>query len=163
MGPRSPSHVWQHASLQVRRGLKQSKRFGKKIKMSLLKTCRNIKETTSCLFLHRYHQQYAYSPACAYVPTPPHLSALPGHDYNQPLLPRNPESALTSGPPPYFGPPQSPCQPVSPGLVQIAASGPGLVWQFGGQQSGLNPSTADEPIVRNINPAKELSIRIISV
>ncbi|XP_070767036.1 sushi domain-containing protein 3 [Enoplosus armatus] len=114
----------------------------------------------------RCHQQYAYAPACTYGPTPP-LSALPGRDYDQPLLPRNPESTKISGPPPqYFGPPQSSCQTTSPELVQISAVGPGLVWQCGGQHSslsGANPSTADESNTRNINAAKEFSIRIISV
>ena len=46
-------------------------------------------------------------------------------------------------------------------MVQISAAGPGLVWQYGGQQGGL--SNADESNSRNINPAKEFSIRIISV
>ncbi|XP_044067934.1 sushi domain-containing protein 3 [Siniperca chuatsi] len=114
----------------------------------------------------RCHQQYAYAPVCTYGPTPP-LSALPGHDYDQPLLPRNPESAQISGPPPqYFGPSQLSCQPTGPGLVQISAVGPGLVWQYGGQQSSLselNPSTTNESNTRNINSAKEFSIRIISV
>ena len=44
---------------------------------------------------------------------------------------------------------------------QISAAGPGLMWQYGGQQSGL--SNADESNSRNTNPAKEFSIRIISV
>ncbi|XP_051280215.1 sushi domain-containing protein 3 [Dicentrarchus labrax] len=112
----------------------------------------------------RCHQQYAYGPAHTYGHTPL-LSALPGYDYDQPLLPQNPQSAQISGPPPqYFGPPQSSCQTTSPGLVHI--SGPGLVWQYGGQQSslsGVNPSTTDESNAKNINPAKEFSIRIISV
>lgn len=114
----------------------------------------------------RCHQQYAYAPACTYGPTPA-LSALPGRDYNQPLLPRNPESSHIAGPPPqYFGPPHSSCRSASPGLVQISAVGPDLVWQYGEQQSSLsevNPSTTDESNMRNINPAKEFSIRIISV
>lgn len=112
----------------------------------------------------RCHQQYAYGHASIYGPTRP-LSALPGHDYDQPLLARNPESAQFLGPPPqYFGPPQSSCQTTSPGLVPISGAGPGAVWQYGGQQSsGVNPSTTDESNMRNSNPAKELSIRIISV
>lgn len=112
----------------------------------------------------RCHQQYAYGPACTYGPTPP-LSALPGYDYNQSLLPRSPESAQISAPPEYNAPPRSPCQAMSPGL-QISAVGPGLVWQYGVQQSslsGVNPSTTDESNARNMNPAKEFSIRIISV
>lgn len=110
----------------------------------------------------RCHQQYAFGPASPYGPTPP-LSALPGHDYEQPLLPRNPESAQISGPPPqYYGPAsQSSCQTTSPGLFQISTLGPGLVWQYGGQQSSL--STTDESNTRNTNTAKEFSIRIISV
>lgn len=115
----------------------------------------------------RCHQQYApYGPARTYGPPPP-LSALPGHDYNQPLLPRNPDPAHIRGPPPqYFGPAQASCQTASPGLVQVSATGPGLVWQYGGQQgsvSGMNPSTKDEPNTRNKNAAKEFNIRIISV
>lgn len=133
-------------------------------KMSL-KTCRNIKETCR-LFLHRCHQQHIYGPACTYGPTPP-LSALPGHDYAQPLLPQNPESAKTSGPPPqYFGPPQSSYQTLSPGMDHISAARPGSLWQHGGQQSSLsalNLSTTDMSNMGNTNPAKEFSIRIISV
>lgn len=125
------------------------------------------KNPTSCLFLHRCHQHYAYGPACTnYGPTPP-PAALPGHDYNQPLLPQMPEP----DPPQYPGPPLSSCQSTSPGLVQISAGGSGLVWQYEGQQSslsGANPLTADEAPGRNINSnrniyPKELSIRIISV
>ncbi|XP_073326718.1 uncharacterized protein susd3 [Pagrus major] len=109
----------------------------------------------------RYHQQYTYGPGHTYSPTP-QLSALPGNGYDQPLLPQYAESSQISGPPPqYFGPPQSSSQPTSPGMVQISATGPGVVWQYGGQQSSL--STTDESNSRNINPAKEFSIRIISV
>ncbi|XP_070696495.1 sushi domain-containing protein 3 [Pempheris klunzingeri] len=111
----------------------------------------------------RCHQQYAYAPGYTYGPAPP-LSALPGHDYDQPLFPQNPEPAQISGPPPYYGHAQS--TTTSPGMVQISATGPGLVWQYGGQQSGVsgvNPSTTDESNTRNINSAKEFSIRIISV
>lgn len=109
----------------------------------------------------RCHQQYTYGAGHTYSPTPP-LSALPGNEYDRPLLPRYTESSQISGPPPqYFGPPQSSSQPTSPGMVQISAAGPGLVWQYGGQQNGL--SNADESNSRNINPAKEFSIRIISV
>ncbi|XP_070824698.1 uncharacterized protein [Chaetodon trifascialis] len=115
----------------------------------------------------RCHQQYAYGATPTYGPTPPPLSALPGHDYNQPLLPRHPEPAQISGPPPqYFGPHRSSCPSTGPGLVQVSAAEPGLVWQYGGRQSslsGVNPSSADESNTRNINPAKEFSIRIISV
>lgn len=128
-----------------------------------------IRDTPSCLFLLRCHQQYAYGPARTYGPTLP-LSALPGspRDCDQPLLPRNPESAqISSLPPQYFGPPQSSCQSTSPGPVQIsAAAGSCVVWQYGGHQSsspGVNPSTTDESNTGNINPAKEFSIRIISV
>lgn len=116
----------------------------------------------------RCHQQYAYGPACAYGPTTS-LSSLPCHGYEQPLLPQNPESVQISGPPPdYFGPHQPPCQTTSPCLVHISASGPGLVWQpqYGGQQSSLSggkPPNTEESNARNTNPAKELSIRIISV
>ncbi|XP_071332747.1 uncharacterized protein [Trachinotus anak] len=113
----------------------------------------------------RYHQEYAYGPVCTYGPTTP-LAALPGHDYDQPLLPQNTESAQISAPPQYPGPPLSSCQTTSPGLVQISAVGPGLVWQYGRQQSslsGVNASSTDESNTRNLNPAKEFSIRIISV
>ncbi|XP_040915269.1 uncharacterized protein LOC121195702 [Toxotes jaculatrix] len=113
----------------------------------------------------RCHQEFAYGPACTYGPSAP-LAALPGHDYDQPLLPRKPESAQISAPPQYPGPPLSSCQTASPDLVQISAVGPGLVWQYGRQQSslsGVNPSTTEESNTRNINPAKEFSIRIISV
>ncbi|XP_075956022.1 uncharacterized protein susd3 [Anarhichas minor] len=112
----------------------------------------------------RCHQQYAYGPACTYGPTPP-LSTLPGYGYDQPLLPRGPGSAQISGPPEYNGPPLS-HQTTNPGPVQVSAAGPGLVRQYGGQQSGLSgriPSTTDESSARNVKPAKEFSIRIISV
>ncbi|XP_037629703.1 uncharacterized protein LOC119490410 [Sebastes umbrosus] len=110
----------------------------------------------------RCHQQDAYGP-CG---PPPPLSNLPGYDYNQLLLPRTPESAQIPGPPEYSGPPQSSCQTTSPGLVQISAVGPGVVWQYGGQQStfsGVKPSNTDETNTRSMNPAKEFNIRIISV
>lgn len=113
----------------------------------------------------RCHQQYAYGPACTYGPTPP-LSTLPGYDYSQPLLPRNPDSAQLPGTPENLGPPQSHCQTASPGLVQLSAAGLGVARQYGRQQSnfcGAKPSTADESNTRNINAAKEFSIRIISV
>lgn len=123
-------------------------------------TCRNVKETTSCLFLHRCHPQHVYGP------TPP-LSALPGHQYAQPVSPRNPESApITTLPSQYIGSPQSSCQSLNPGLDHISASRPTSVWQHGGQQSSLfalNPSSTDEPDTGNVNRAKDLSIRIISV
>lgn len=127
----------------------------------------NKKTPTSCLFLHRCHHHYAYCPACTnYGPTPP-PAALPGHDYNQPLLLQMPEP----DPPQYPGPPLSSCQSTSPSLVQMSAGGSGLVWQYEGQQSslsGANLLTADEAPGRNINSnrniyPKELSIRIISV
>lgn len=115
----------------------------------------------------RCHQQHAYGPPCTCGPNP-HLSALPGHDYDQPLLTRNLEPAQLSGPPPqYFGPPESICQTTSLGLA--SGAGPGLVWQYGRQgrqQSGLsgaNSSTTDDPGRRSNNPSKEISIRIISV
>lgn len=131
------------------------------------KTKTTTKKTQLPVFLHRCHQHYAYCPACTnYGPTPP-PAALPGHDYNQPLLLRMPEP----DPPQYPGPPLSSCQSTSPGLVQISAGGSGLVWQYEGQQSslsGANLLTADEAPGRNINSnrniyPKELSIRIISV
>lgn len=120
----------------------------------------------------RCHQQYAYSPARTYGLTPP-LSALPGHDYEQPLLPRNPEPAHFSGPPAHFSgppahfsdpPPQyfGPQSSTSPGRVQVSGAGPGLVWQYGGQQQN-SLSITDESNMRNSNSAKEFSIRIISV
>ncbi|XP_054465390.1 uncharacterized protein LOC129099951 [Anoplopoma fimbria] len=112
----------------------------------------------------RCHQQYEYGPACTYGPNPS-LSTLPGFDYNQPLLPRNPGSAQISGQPDYNGPPRS-CQTTNPGLLQVSAAQPGSVWQYGGQQSGflgVNPSTTDESSTRIVKPAKEFSIRIISV
>ncbi|XP_062283653.1 uncharacterized protein LOC133988119 [Scomber scombrus] len=114
---------------------------------------------------YRCHQHYAYGPACTYDPPLPH-APLPGVDYDQPLLPRNQESAESPGPPPYQGPSLSSCQTLSTSLVQISAVGSGLVWQYGGQQSSLSgaiPSTTDESNPRNINSAKEFSIRIISV
>ncbi|KAM4563885.1 uncharacterized protein susd3 [Odontesthes bonariensis] len=114
----------------------------------------------------RCQQQYAYGPPpCTYGPPPP-LGALPGHDYDQPLLLRN----LDSHPPQYPGPPLSPCHATSPNLVQVSTAGSGLVWQYGGHHSRLSeapPPTTDSSMRnvnsnRNINP-KELSIRIISV
>lgn len=128
-------------------------------------TSTKIKVMSPNLFLPRCHQHYAYGPACTYDPPLPH-APLPGVDYDQPLLVRNPESAEIPGTPPYQGPSLSSCQTPSTSLVQISAVGSGLVWQYGGQQSslsGVNPSTTDESNPRNINSAKEFSIRIISV
>ncbi|GAA6216410.1 sushi domain-containing protein 3-like [Lates japonicus] len=114
----------------------------------------------------RCNQEYAYGPVLTYGRTPP-LAALPGRDYDQPLLPRNPESAQIPGPPQYPGPPLSSAQTTSPGVVQISAVGSGLVWQYGRPEQsslpGANPSITGEPNTRNINPAKEFNIRIISV
>lgn len=110
----------------------------------------------------RCQQHYAYGPVCTNYGSTPPPAALPGHDYNQPLLPQ---------PPQYPGPPLSSCQATSPALVQISTAGSGLVWQYEGQQSslsGANPSTTDESLTRNLNSnrniyPKEPSIRIISV
>ncbi|XP_026224538.1 uncharacterized protein LOC113167854 [Anabas testudineus] len=112
----------------------------------------------------RCHQEYVYAPACTNSATSS-FAALPGHDYEQPLLPQNPGSVAMSGPPQYGGLHPFSCQTTSPDLVQTSAVGPD-VWQYGEQQrhlSGVNPSTTDESSRRNVNPAKEFSIRIISV
>ncbi|XP_068585900.1 sushi domain-containing protein 3 [Cebidichthys violaceus] len=103
-------------------------------------------------------QQFAYGPTA-----PP--STLPGFGYDQPLLPRGPGAAQTSGPSEYNGPPRS-RQTANPGPVQVSAAGPRFVRQYRGQQSGVSgriPSTADESGTGNVKPAKEFSIRIISV
>lgn len=109
-----------------------------------------------------YHQeyQYPYGPACAYSRAAP-LAALPGHGYDQPLVPRTPESVQISGPPQYLGPPAPSVQPPSPHGVQVSGTGPGPVWQYGRQEH--SSPTAEECNTRNSNPAKEFSIRIISV
>ncbi|XP_010794247.1 sushi domain-containing protein 3 [Notothenia coriiceps] len=112
----------------------------------------------------RCHQQYSYGLDREYGPAPP-LSTLPGYDYNQPLLHPNLEYAKMSGLPEFSDPPQSSSQTMNPGL-QISAERPGFVRQYGGRESslsGVSPSTNDESNTRNINPAKEFSIRIISV
>uniref|UniRef100_UPI0037E7D744 uncharacterized protein n=1 Tax=Semicossyphus pulcher TaxID=241346 RepID=UPI0037E7D744 len=112
----------------------------------------------------RYQQQYTYGPACTCGPTPL-LSALPGCDYDQPLLPRNQESTQNSAAPlHYFRSPHSSFHSASQGLDLIPAVGPGFAWQYGGQQaslSGGNPPSTDVSNSRNIK--KESSIRIISV
>ncbi|XP_035501462.1 uncharacterized protein LOC118317109 isoform X2 [Scophthalmus maximus] len=113
----------------------------------------------------RCYQQYANGFVRTYDPNAP-LAALPGHGYDQPLLPRNPEYAQISGPPQYPGAPPSSGQTPSPGLVKNSAAGPGLVRQYGRQHSslsGANASTAEECNTRSINPPKEFPIRIISV
>nr|XP_019951570.1 PREDICTED: sushi domain-containing protein 3-like isoform X1 [Paralichthys olivaceus] len=108
----------------------------------------------------RCHQEYSYGLVCTYDHAAP-LAALPGHDYDQPLLPQNPESVQISGPPQYPGPPASYFQTPSPHGVQISAARPGLVWQYGRQES--SSATGEECNTRNLNTAKEFSIRIISV
>ncbi|XP_035014037.2 sushi domain-containing protein 3 [Hippoglossus stenolepis] len=108
----------------------------------------------------RCHQEYSYGLVCTYGPAAP-LAALPGPGYDQPLLPRNPESVQVSGPPQYPGPPASSFQTASPRMVQISTAGPGVAWQYGRQESSSAP--AEESNSRNLNPAKEFSIRIISV
>ncbi|XP_014889019.1 uncharacterized protein susd3 isoform X1 [Poecilia latipinna] len=104
----------------------------------------------------RCQQQYIHGPP------PPSLAALPGQEYDQPLLPENPPTR----PPEYPGPPLSFCPAASSGLVHFSAAGSGLVWQYGGQHcdiSEVNPSvTRSINTNGNINP-KEVSIRIISV
>lgn len=103
-----------------------------------------------------------------YRPTTP-LAALPGHDYNQPLLPQNPEFMQMPGPPEYSGLPRASCPARSSGPAQmpVAAAAPGSVWQYGRRQgslSGATPPTMDESSTRNTNPAaKDLSLKIISV
>lgn len=113
---------------------------------------------------YRCPQQYGYGwiappSARAYSPAPP----LPGQDYNQPLLPPDPESAPISSQTQYHKPPPSACQTASPSLIQISAGGPSMVWQYGGAQHGTLSGITDETNLRNINSAKEFSIRIISV
>ncbi|XP_034393872.1 uncharacterized protein LOC117733976 [Cyclopterus lumpus] len=118
-------------------------------------------DTRAC----RGHQLYAHGPACTYGPTPPPLSTLPGYDYNRPLLPRSPGSAEVSGPPEYNGPPRS-RQTTNPGPPRVSVARPGSVRPYGGRHGGLpggNPSTADESSTRNVRPARDFSIRIISV
>uniref|UniRef100_A0A3Q2Q691 Uncharacterized LOC105927356 n=1 Tax=Fundulus heteroclitus TaxID=8078 RepID=A0A3Q2Q691_FUNHE len=104
----------------------------------------------------RCQQQYTHS-----TPLPP-LAALPGQDYDQPLLAQK----LSTCPPEYPGPPLSSCQAANSGPVHFSAVGPGLVWQYGGQRcdiSEVNPAiTRNINTNGNINP-KEVSIRIISV
>ncbi|KAK1899303.1 Sushi domain containing protein 3 [Dissostichus eleginoides] len=112
----------------------------------------------------RCHQQYPYGLDREYGPATP-LSTLPGYDYNQPLLHPNLEYAKMSGLPEFSDPPQSSSPTMNPGL-QISAVRHGFVRQYGGRESslsGVSPSTTDESNTRNINPAKEFSIRIISV
>uniref|UniRef100_A0A3Q3WVQ2 Sushi domain-containing protein n=1 Tax=Mola mola TaxID=94237 RepID=A0A3Q3WVQ2_MOLML len=105
----------------------------------------------------RCHQQYACGPT-------PSLSALPGHGYAQSASPRNPESAHISASPSKYGPPPAAHHTLNPGTDRLSAAWPGSLWQYGGQQSSLSaPSTTDESERRNTNPAKEFSIRIISV
>ncbi|XP_068188439.1 uncharacterized protein [Antennarius striatus] len=107
----------------------------------------------------RCHHQYVYGPAHTYTHNPL-LSALPGHMYNQHLLPQNPEPGQTSGPPPqYFGPPQI-YQTMNPGLVQTQTARPGPVWQNERQPRDLS---GPESSIRSMNPPRERSIRVISV
>nr|XP_020485293.1 sushi domain-containing protein 3-like [Labrus bergylta] len=124
---------------------------------SISASCENMRAS-------RYHQQYTHQPVCTCGPVPL-LSALPGCDYDQPLLPRNPQYAQISGEPPQCSrPPQSTIQSASPGPDQVPAVGSGRMWQYGGHQtslSGGNPSNTDEANMRNLK--KEFSIRIISV
>ncbi|XP_017264960.1 uncharacterized protein LOC108232011 isoform X2 [Kryptolebias marmoratus] len=112
---------------------------------------------------YRCQQQYTHSSSpCAYD-APPSQAALPGHNYDRPVLHRN----LDSYPPEYPGPPLPSRLAPSSGHVPAARSG--LLWQHGGQRSsssGPNPPAADESNVRNLNSnrnPREISIRIISV
>ncbi|XP_032416351.1 sushi domain-containing protein 3 [Xiphophorus hellerii] len=104
----------------------------------------------------RCQQQYTHGPL------PLSLAALPGQDYDQPLLPENPPTR----PPEYPGPPLSFCPAADSRLVHFSAAGSGLVWQYGGQHcdiSEVNPSvTRNTNTNGNIIP-KEVSIRMISV
>lgn len=133
---------------------------------------KGIKQPSVCLLLFRCHH---HSPggltglpaACSDGPAPP-LAPLPGHDYDQSLLPRHIEPEQNSGLPQQLGPIQSSCQTKSSRLSQISTlrSGSGSVWQCRGQEDsllGVEVSAADESNTRSINSAKELSIRIISV
>ncbi|XP_015235625.1 PREDICTED: uncharacterized protein LOC107088156 [Cyprinodon variegatus] len=104
----------------------------------------------------RCQQQYASGSPM------PRLAALPGQDYDQPLLPQN----LSACPPEYPGPPLSPCPAANSGLVHFSAPGSGQVWQYAGQpynMSEVTPGNARNINTnRNITP-KEVSIKIISV
>ncbi|XP_034551966.1 uncharacterized protein LOC117821650 [Notolabrus celidotus] len=112
----------------------------------------------------RYHQQYIYGPTST-CGSSSLVSALPGCDYDEPLLPRNQGYAQsTRQPPQYVRRPQSSFQSVSPGPGQIPEVGPGVLWQYGGPQtslSGGHPPSTDETCTSNTK--KEFSIRIISV
>ncbi|XP_041654589.1 uncharacterized protein LOC121517122 isoform X1 [Cheilinus undulatus] len=110
----------------------------------------------------RYHQQYTFRPACTCGPSPLQ-SALPGCDYDQPLLPRNQECA-SNQPPQYVRPPQSSYQSVSSCSDHAPAIGTGLVWQYGGHQASLSDRNSPNPDESNLRDAKkEFSIRIIPV
>uniref|UniRef100_A0A146Z382 Sushi domain containing 3 n=1 Tax=Fundulus heteroclitus TaxID=8078 RepID=A0A146Z382_FUNHE len=125
-----------------------------KVKSTLI--CLAASKKHKYLLVHRCQQQYTHS-----TPLPP-LAALPGQDYDQPLLAQK----LSTCPPEYPGPPLSSCQAANSGPVHFSAVGPGLVWQYGGQRcdiSEVNPAiTRNINTNGNINP-KEVSIRIISV
>ncbi|XP_074536692.1 uncharacterized protein susd3 [Halichoeres trimaculatus] len=92
----------------------------------------------------RYHQQYIYGPTNTCGPS--HLvSALPGCDYDQPLLPQNTEySQINRQPPQYARLPQA-----------FFHSGS----QYGGHQSSLSGVKENN----TSHTKKEFSIRIISV
>lgn len=104
-------------------------------------------QTCRCL------QQYGYG----VIGPSPLLPPLPGHEYNQPLLPPNPKSAQYSCQSQY-NQPSGPT--LSSNLIQVPAT---VVWQYGGAQQSSLPRATNQSNRRDINSAKEFSIRIISV
>ncbi|XP_072305742.1 uncharacterized protein susd3 [Eucyclogobius newberryi] len=100
----------------------------------------------------RCQQQYSCDPIGPYsYDVASRFPALPGYEYDQSLLPQNPNSCL---------------QPITSSrqtsdLAQVDATRSDPVWQCGARQQGNLPGPLNQP--RNKNSAKELSIRVISV
>lgn len=107
----------------------------------------------------RCQQEYGFGPSqssasCSHGatsrPTP-----LPGHEFNQPLLPHNPKYSQA------YSDSQHAHQYTMPS-AQDPTTRSSLVWEYGPQQISL-PQVTNQSDRRNYNSGKEFSIRVISV
>ncbi|CAJ1084901.1 uncharacterized protein LOC117821650 [Xyrichtys novacula] len=120
----------------------------------------------------RCHLQYMYEPSQSTCGSSSLVSALPGCDYDQPLLPPNPGYAQISWrTSQHVRPPCSSLESASPDSDQTPEEGPCLLRQYGGHQASLSGGNSSrwashqgpktESSMRSTK--KEFSIRVISV
>ena len=158
VGLPQPSRVWQHAGLQVRHGLTWD--GGGKTSLVTSRRAESLKKhppvfpstdviRTSPMDSSAHMAPLLRSLLCPGTTT----SSLFYHGIQN--LCRSPVrlSTLDLLPPPF--------KLRAHGWSRSQRQGPGELWQYGRQESSSAP--AEESNSRNLNPAKEFSIRIISV